>query len=330
MRFESPWFLMLLILVPFWWWWLARQHRSAFIQFSGVETLRSITSTSWWSHPYFLPTLRSVVLILLILAFARPQTGRSFSEILTEGVDIVLVLDTSRSMEALDLKINNERATRLDVLKQVIGEFIESRRNDRVGMVVFGEEAFTQAPLTHDHKLLATFLDQVFIGMAGNATAIGAAIAVGAKRLKDLKAPSKVMILATDGDNTAGNISPMQAAEAAKELGIKIYTIGLGTKGKAPIAVVRGSWEEIHYVNITLDEDLLTQVAEVTGGRYFRATDTESLKNIYQTIDQLEKTEEKVKEYHQYDEHFALFLIPALLLFLIEFILARTRLRRLP
>jgi Ca-activated chloride channel family protein len=196
--------------------------------------------------------------------------------------------------------------------------------------VVFGEEAFTQAPLTHDHRLLSSFLDQVFIGMAGDKTAIGSAIAVGAKRLKDLNAPSKVMILATDGENTAGRITPLQATEAANEFGVKIYTIGIGTEGEAPIAIERGGVRRIQYVNLSLDEALLRQIAEKTGGLYFRATDTESLQQIYKTIDELEKTEAKVKEYHQYEEQYAIFLIPALLLFLFEFILAHTRLRRLP
>ena len=330
MRFESPWLLLLLLIIPLWWWLLVKRQQSQIIQYSGLETLKSIAHTSWWSHPYFLPFLRTLALILLILTLARPQTGRSFTEVLTEGVDIILTIDTSKSMDALDLKLEGEHVTRLTVLKKVLGEFIENRTQDRVGMVVFGEEAFTQAPLTHDHRLLFSFLDQVFIGMAGDKTAIGSAIAVGAKRLKDLKAPSKVMILATDGENTAGRITPLQATEAAKEFGIKIYTIGIGTEGEAPIAVKRGGVRRIHYVNFSLDEELLQQIAEKTGGLYFRATDTVSLQQIYQTIDELEKTEAKVKEYHEYEEHYALFLIPALLLFLFEFILSHTRLRRLP
>ena len=330
MRFESPWLLLLLLVLPFWWWVLIKRRQPRFIQYSGLEILKSIASTPWWSHPYFLPFLRTLALIFLILTLARPQTGRSFTEVLSEGVDIMLVIDTSKSMEALDLTLDGERVTRLTVLKKVLGEFIENRIQDRVGMVVFGEEAFTQSPLTHDHRLLASFLDRVFIGMAGDKTAIGSAIAVGAKRLKDLKAPSKVMILATDGENTAGRIAPLQATEAAKEFGIKIYTIGIGTEGEAPIVVERDGIRRVHYVNFSLDEALLQQIADATDGLYFRATDTESLQKIYQTIDALEKTEAKVKEYHEYEEHYAVFLIPALLLFLFEFILSHTRLRRIP
>ncbi len=330
MRFESPGLLLFLLIIPIWWWVLVRRRQSQFIQYSGLATLKSFASTSWWSQPYFLPFLRTVALIFLIFTVARPQTGRSFTEVLTVGVDIVLTIDTSKSMEALDLKLDGDHVTRLTVLKKVLGEFIENRTQDRIGMVVFGEEAFTQAPLTHDHRLLSSFLDQVFIGMAGDKTAIGSAIAVGTKRLKDLKAPSKVMILATDGENTAGRITPLQATEAAKEFGVKIYTIGIGTEGEAPIAIERGGVRRIQYVHLSLDEALLRQIAEKTGGLYFRATDTESLQQIYKTIDELEKTEAKVKEYHQYEEQYAIFLIPALLLFLFEFILAHTRLRRLP
>ncbi|MBF0288928.1 MAG: VWA domain-containing protein, partial [SAR324 cluster bacterium] len=237
MRFESPWFLLLFLALPFWWWWLVKRNKNPFIHYSEVKSLASLAKLSWWSNPYILPALRCLTLILLIFALARPQTGRSFTEVLTEGVDIVLAVDTSGSMRALDLKLNDKHVTRLEVVQHVLEQFITNRINDRVGMVVFGEEAFTQAPLTHDHDLLIGFLDQTFIGMAGDATAIGSAIAVGTKRLKDLKAPSKILILMTDGENTAGKVMPLQAAEAAKELGIKIYTIGVGTRGKAPIAV---------------------------------------------------------------------------------------------
>ncbi len=327
MRFESPLFLLLLLLIPFWWWWVVRRQRPQVVQFSEVAQFANFATTSWWTHPYILPTLRALVLVLLILTVARPQTGRSFTEVTTEGVDIVLAIDTSGSMRALDLRWNLDRATRLDVVKEVLEEFIGNRTKDRIGIVVFGEEAFTQAPLTLDHELLVNFVDQTFIGMAGDATAIGSAIAIGTKRLKDLDAKSKVLILLTDGESNAGQITPLEAAEAAKELGIKIYTVGVGTRGRAPIQVPGYGLAQIQ---ASLDEDLLKQVASLTNGQYFRATDTESLQEIYQTIDELEKTEAKVKEYHEYEEHFFWFLISAMALFLFEFLLSHTRLRRLP
>lgn len=331
MRFESPWFLLLLGLLLPWWWLSVRRNNAQFIQFSEVQTLKTLATTTWWSHPYVLPILRGLALIFLILAVARPQTGRSFTEIETEGVDIILAIDTSGSMRALDLQLEGKNVTRLAVVQDVVEEFIQNRAHDRIGMVVFGEEAFTQTPLTHDHELLIRFLDQAFIGMAGDATAIGSAIAVGAKRLKELTAPSKVMILLTDGENTAGQLPPAQAAEAAKEIGVKIYTIGVGSEGKAPFeGTDLFGRKRIVYQHVRIDEALLKQVAKLTGGQYFRATNTESLKEIYQTIDELEKTEAKVKEYHEYEERFTYFLYPALFLFLLEFILARTRLRRLP
>jgi len=331
MRFESPWFLLLLLLLPVWWWLTIKRKQVRFVQFSEVQTLKLFASSAIWTHPHFLPFIRGIVLTLLIIAMARPQTGRSFTEVTSEGVDIVLAIDTSGSMKALDLKLNNKRVTRLDVVKDVLAKFIENRLNDRVGMVVFGDEAYTQSPLTHDHELLIGFLDQTYIGMAGDRTAIGSAIAISSKRLKDLKAQSKVMVLLTDGENTAGKVSPEAAAEAAKELGIKIYTVGVGGTGKAPVEVdVPFFGKQLQYFNITIDEVLLKKIAKITGGHYFRAKDTESLERIYDTIDKLEKTEAKVKEYHEYEEHFKWFLIPAFLLFLIEFILAHTRLRRLP
>lgn len=330
MRFESPWFLLLFLLLPLWWWFSVQRNRSQFIQFTEVQTLKSLAGSSWWSHPYVLPLMRLLVLILLILSVARPQTGRSFSEVDTEGVDMVLTIDTSGSMKALDLKWEGKNVTRLAVVQQVLGKFIESRPHDRIGMVVFGEEAFTQAPLTHDNRLLTGFVDQMFIGMAGESTAIGSAIAIAVKRLKDLEAPSKVIILLTDGENTAGKVLPIPAAEAAKELGIKIYTIGVGSEGEVPFETDGFFGKRIQYAPVTLDEGLLKEIASLTGGKYFRATNTESLEKIYQQIDELEKTEAKVKEYHEYEERFSYFLFPAFFLFLLEFLLARTRLRRLP
>lgn len=330
MRFESPWFLLLLLVLPLWWWSNARQRKPLALQFSSVAGLQSLAQVSLWSNPYILPTLRLLALSLLILALARPQTGRSFTEITSEGVDIVIAVDTSGSMAGLDLKWDNKAVTRLEVVKKVIADFVTKRSTDRLGLVVFGEEAYTQTPLTNDYDLLQGFVERAFLGMAGDRTAIGDAIAVSSKRLKDLKAKSKVIVLMTDGDNNAGKVRPLQAAEVAKELGIKIYTIGIGSKGKVPFEQDGFFGKQLVYAEVTLDEPLLQQIAQITGGSYYRATSTESMQSIYKTIDSLEKTSAKLKEYHEYKEHYYWFLILAAILLLLEFILTHTRLRSLP
>jgi Ca-activated chloride channel family protein len=242
----------------------------------------------------------------------------------------MLCLDTSGSMNALDFQLENKRVNRLQVVKKVVDEFIRGRQNDRIGMVVFAEEAFTQCPLTLDYGVLLSFLDRLEIGMAGDTTAIGSALATCVKRLKDVKSKSKVIILLTDGRNNTGAISPATAADIAKTHGIKVYTIGAGTEGEAPFLVDSLFGKHYVYQKVDLDEDTLKEIARKTGGRYFRATNTEALKTIYQQIDEMEKTEVKVKEYMEYKELFHWFLIPGLLFLLVEIVLAHTRFMKIP
>ena len=333
MRFESPWFLLLLFLVPF---LFFVKSRGASIRFSSLTRIKSLkaikqlgTSPTSWQR--YLPVLlRIMAVALIIVAIARPQTGQKQTEILSEGVDIILTIDTSGSMAALDFTVGENRATRLDAVKEVVSKFIDKRPGDRIGMVVFGEEAFTQAPLTLDHALLQVLLGELEIGMAGEATAIGLAMAVSTKRLKDLKAKSKIIILLTDGINNAGHIDPIKAAEIAGSYGVKIYTIGVGSTGQAPFLVEGFFGRKIVYERVNLDEKTLKEVASITDARYFNAKNTEDLEEIYEEIDKLEKSEAKVKEYMNYFELFYWFLIPGIILLLMEIILTRTRLLKIP
>ncbi len=290
---------------------------------SGTPTVRRLVSA-----------LRLVVVALVLLALMRPQTGRALTEVSTEGIDIVLVIDTSGSMRALDLDAHerslSRRRDRLEVAKGVVETFIEQRPNDRIGLVVFGEEAFTQCPLTLDHGIAATFLEQLEIGMAGDATAIGSAVGVATRRLKDSEAESKVAVLLTDGRSNAGALTPMRAAEAAAALGVKLYTIGVGTRGQAPIVVETRFGPQVVHEDVEIDEDTLRQMATVTGGAYFRAEDVAGLQEIYERIDELEKTEITQESYMEYEERFAWLVTPAVFLLLLEVMLLDTRLRKLP
>ncbi len=269
-------------------------------------------------------------MLLLVVALARPQSGSKSSEVLTEGIDIVLCLDASGSMQALDFSWEGKKVTRLQVVKKVVNDFIKLRQNDRIGMVVFGEEAFTQCPLTLDYGVLLSFLGQVEIGVAGDATAIGSALGTCVKRLKDLKSKSKVVILLTDGRNNTGALSPEKAAQVAETLGVKVYTVGVGTEGEVPFLVEDLFGKRYVYQRVDLDEEALKMIAETTEGKYFRATNSEALEDIYKEIDQLEKTEVEVKEYTEYEELFAWFLIPALCIVLLEILLAHTVFIRIP
>ncbi len=275
----------------------------------------------------FLPWMRLAAVLLFIVALARPQRVAAEKEYETNGVDIVISLDISGSMLAEDFKPEN----RMLVAKQEAIKFIRGRENDRIGLVVFARKAFTQCPLTLDYDVLTRLVEEVQIGMIADGTAIGMGLATAVNRLRDSKAKSKVIILITDGENNAGNIDPVTAAELAKTFGIKAYTIGVGRGGLVPFPVNDPLFGK-RYVqaNVEIDEMTLKRIADITGGLFFRARDTQSLAQIYEKINQLEKTEIKVKEYRSYEELFHYVLIPALALLFIEIFLSRTVLLRVP
>jgi Ca-activated chloride channel family protein len=271
--------------------------------------------------------LRALAVTFFVLALARPQSGRHSQEILTEGIDIILCLDISGSMKAEDFKPKN----RLHVAKEAAAQFIAGRGNDRMGMVVFAGQSFTQCPLTLDQGILLDFLERIQIGMIEDGTAIGMALGTSINRLRDSSAKSKVIILLTDGINNRGQIDPITAARMAAALDIKIYTIGAGKRDHAPYPVDDPIFGR-RYVQmpVEIDEEILKEIADITGGQYFRATAAEKLSQIYAQIDQMEKTQVKTREYVEYSEKYHYALMPALLLLLVEVALVHTRWRKIP
>jgi Ca-activated chloride channel family protein len=329
-RFEDPWLLVFgLVLVPVFYGYF-KGKGSGRIRFSSLTPFGGITPSLSVQLRHSLIVFRCVGIGLCVLALARPQAGQKETEIVTEGIDIILCLDTSGSMRALDFEREGKRTDRLDVVREVVKAFIQKRQNDRIGMVVFGEQAFTQCPLTMDYGVLLSFLDRIEIGMAGDSTALGSALATGVKRLKEVPGESKVIILVTDGRNNAGRIAPDTAAEIAKTYAVKVYTIGVGVEGESPFLMETLFGKRYVYQKVDLDEETLKHIADVTGGAYFRAQDTASLEEIYRQIDQMERTEAKVKEYMEYEELFAQFAFPGLLLILVGFVLENTRFRKIP
>lgn len=306
------------------------RRRPVGITHSMTEELADLVGKTGWIRHRIPLFLRTISLVLLVLTTARPQFYNVSRDIKSPGVDIMLALDTSGSMQALDFKLDNDPVSRLTAVKKVVREFIKKRAMDRIGLIVFGAEAFTQSPLTLDKGLLLGLVDRMEIGMAGDSTAIGSAIAIGGKRLKDLKAKSRILILLTDGRSNAGDVTPSQAAEAVKEFGVKIYAIGVGGKGPAPFRVKTFFGTRIIRQRVDLDEETLKEVARIGRGKYYRATDTEALSEIYDIIDQEEKTEVKVKEFFHFRELYQYFLIPALILLLFEVFLTTTILRGIP
>lgn len=329
-RFAYPWVLLVLgLLLPFAWLLAHGNGRRMGAGYASVSLFRQMTKGSqlWLKLPIF---LRLGLIASLILAAARPQLLDANKKRSVEGLDIVLALDTSSSMLAMDFVLDGQRQNRLQVLKHVVEEFINKRSDDRIGLVIFGSQAFTQAPLTLDHEVLQQFLKPVEIAMAGPETAIGDALATAVKRLKDLDAPSKVVILMTDGANTAGTVDPRSAMEAAKTLGIKVYTIGVGSNNPVPYPVQGFFGTEYRSQVFKMDEALLQDIAEQTGGRYFLASDTASLEKVYATIDRLEKTKVQEDDPRLRDEYAWAFLSLALGFFALEQLFALSRWRLVP
>lgn len=315
------------------WWLLARRRTAAAVRFSSTRTLERLRPSRTLILRRLVQGLRLLTVALLILGMARPQTGRRQTQVQTEGIDIILVLDTSGSMQALDLDADravNRRRNRLEVARSVVDRFVQKRQNDQIGMVVFGNEAFTQCPLTLDHGVVAAFLERLEIGMAGDGTAIGSALGTAVKRLRDSEAESKVIILLTDGRNNAGALSPRKAAEIAQTFDTRVYTIGVGTRGKAPFIVDSLFGKRVIYEDVEIDEEILREIASRTGGSYFRAEDSEALAEIYDEIDRLETSEITTESYMEYDERYRRLVLPALGLLLLETLLLGTRFRKLP
>jgi len=326
-RFAYPYaFLLLTLVVPAVYLALRRRRKRS-VGYSSLDLLlgAGMEASAWKRFGRL--SIRVLVLVLVVLAIARPQTGQSEYTTHTEGVDILLVLDTSGSMQAQDFKPNN----RLHVAKEVVKEFVGKREHDRIGLVIFAAQAMTQCPLTLDYPVLTSLIDEVDIGMLEDGTAIGVALATAVNRLKNSEAESRVVVLLTDGQNNTGTIDPTTAAKVAAAMGIKVYTIGVGTKGRAPMPVndpIFGT--RMISVEVNLDEEMLTKIAELTEGQYFRATDRDELFEIYDRIDDLEKTRVESETFVNYTDRFRWLLLPALGLFIIELAFGQTLLRELP
>jgi Ca-activated chloride channel family protein len=328
-RFAYPWALAVLLVIPLliaWRWW--RRGRQDLVLTVSDVRLHARQAGRGRVRLRHLPwAIRLAALGLLALALARPQAGTHTREVTSEGVDIVLVLDVSTSMRGEDFQPRN----RLEEAKAQAAEFIGRRTNDRLGLVVFAAQAYTQCPLTLDHDMLLDFLSQVKMGLVDDGTAIGSAIATGANRLRESTAKSKVMVLLTDGDNNAGSVDPQTAARAAAAFNIKIYTIGVGKEGRVPYPVEDPFFgKRYQYVQTNLDEGVLRGIADATGGRYFRAESADALAQIYREIDGLERTEVSAVERVDYSEAATPFLLPAALLLLVELLMDRWVLRRQP
>lgn len=330
-RFASPIYFLILIAIP-----VILLIRSR-ITTQPAMKLTTLNSSLYFPGSFFVhtrhvvPFLKYTALILMIIAMARPQWGTKHVNVMSEGVNMVLAVDVSGSMEALDFKLQGKVVDRLEAVKSVINDFIKKRSGDRIGMVVFGTNAFTQLPLTRDYNTISFVLDRLKIGSAGKSTAIGDAIGISLKRLEDIKSKSNIIILLSDGENNSGELSPDVASAIAATKNVKIYTIGVGTNGKAPFKVNNAFFGERYvYQQVKIDEKTLRSIADKTGGLYFRAENTGGLEQIYETIDKLEKTEVKVKTFAEYKEFYLYFLIPALLLLILAVLLENTRYLRIP
>jgi len=326
-QFANPGYFLLLILVPVMVYWYWKRGKRQFVELQ-VPTIRGFQfSPRTWRqrlrHSMFV--LRVLALVLAIIALARPQSTSRGENVSTEGIDIIVANDISGSMLAEDFHPN-----RIEAAKNVALEFIDGRPNDRIGMVIFSGESFTQCPLTLDHAVVKNLLKEVRSGMIEDGTAIGMGLATAVSRLKDSKAKSRVIILLTDGINNRGSIDPLTAAGIAQSFGVRVYTIGVGANGLAPYPVQTPLGIQYQNIPAELDEQLLEKIADMTGGKYFRATDDRKLKAIYEEIDRLEKTKIEVTEFHRHKEEYYSAAMFAGLLLLLEVFLSHTVFRKIP
>ena len=324
--FHPKYFFLLLLLIPMIAWYIWRlKSMNASIQLSSLKGFSSIGKSKKMYVRHLPFVLRILAMIFLIIAMARPQSSNKLRTSTTEGIDIMISLDISTSMLAMDFKPN-----RMEAAKEVAINFIQGRPNDRIGLVIFAAESFTQCPLTIDHAVLVNLFREIRTGMLEDGTAIGDGLATAVNRIKDSESKSKVIILLSDGENNRGQIAPLTAAEIAKTFGIRVYTIGVGTIGMAPFPINTHFGQQVQNMEVKIDETMLKEIASITSGHYFRATDNNKLVDIYKEIDEMEKTKTEVQEYTKKSEEFLIFALLALIFLLSEILLKNTVLRTLP
>jgi Ca-activated chloride channel family protein len=319
----------LFLVIPFiiLWYFLKSKTNTAELKTSSLSGFENVKSSFKQYLRHLLIVLRLIAISALILVLMRPQSRSSFKDVKTQGIDIVMALDISGSMLAKDFKPD-----RIEAAKEVAQDFIDSRPNDRIGLVIFSGESFTQCPITSDHAVIKNLFAGIHTGMVADGTAIGNGLATAISRVKDSKSKSKVVILLTDGVNNQGSVAPLTAASIAKAFGVRVYTIGVGTTGKAlsPVGIYPDGSYEYAYVDVNIDEKVLGEIASLTGGKYFRATDNEKLRATYSEIDRLEKTIFEEKNFTNKAEHFLPFAIIAAVLLLIEFLLKNIVFKSIP
>jgi Ca-activated chloride channel family protein len=330
-RFLQPEWFWLMTLLPVVMLWRGRRGPVAAIEYSDVSLAREVARRSRSRIGVLVWALPLLAGALMIVGLARPQRTHSRTEVTANGIDIVLGLDVSGSMQALDFRIDHQRVNRIEVVKSVVSKFIDERPDDRIGLIAFAGAPYLVSPITLDHDWLQQNLERVTVGGTDDGTAIGSAIAAGVNRLRLTPAKSKVVILLTDGVNNTGKISPLAAAEAARAMGVKIYTVGVGVRGDAPIPVRDAAGNtRLIMAKVDVDEKTLQAVADETGGKFYRATDTDSLQKIYEQINRFEKSAQTVQKFERTEELYPWALIPSLAILGLSLTLQHTRLRRLP
>jgi Ca-activated chloride channel family protein len=331
MRFAYPYLLFLLLGLPLLAWLKGKRgHQAAFL-YSSVQLVKGIMGISRSSVGAILLKMRWLAIGLLFIGLARPQIGEGEAVVKASGIDIVVAIDLSGSMAAEDFEIKGQRVNRLTIAKDVLEKFVNKRVGDRIGLVAFAGRAYVAAPLTLDHDFLLMNLERLNLGSIEDGTAIGSGLSAALNRLRDIQSKSKIVILMTDGQNNAGKVPPLTAAEAAQTLGVKVYTIGVGTRGTAPMPQTDVFGRKVYVpMEVDIDEDTLKAISQKTGGKYFRADNTEALRQIYAEIDRMEKTEVEIKKFQRYRELFPWPVLGGLVVLLLEVILANTVWRKLP